>query len=63
LQGKEKDIEGILQKFIVPKNNHNQLLKVTWSPQFRLFERKTNIHSIDDLKITLQERLCTYEGP
>jgi hypothetical protein len=59
---REKDLNAILQKFIQPKNNRNSLIKVTWSPQFCLMHRKTNINDLSNAKVPIAERLSTFEG-
>ncbi|KAM3144461.1 hypothetical protein pb186bvf_003330 [Paramecium bursaria] len=63
LYQREKELNSILQKFIYPKGSQNSLIKVSWSPQFCLLHRKTNVNNIDDLKKTLYEKVCTFEGP
>lgn len=39
------------------------MIKVTWSPQFCLIHRKTNINNIHETKKPMYERVCTFEGP
>lgn len=63
LHQREKNLNAILQKFIQPKSGRNSLIKVSWSPQFCLLYRKTNVNAIDNLKVQLYEKLCTFEGP
>ena len=60
---KEKPLNLILQKFIEPKNNKNALIKVSWTPQFCIFYRKTNINDLTNSRIPLTNRLSTFEGP
>ena len=62
IQNPEKCKSGILQKWIQPKSNHNSLIKVQWSSQFCLIERRTNIYRLDDQKVEFYEKLVTYEG-
>ncbi|CAD8047600.1 unnamed protein product [Paramecium sonneborni] len=63
LYQREKELNSILQKFIYPKSDHNSIIKVTWSPQFCLINRKTNINNMNDYKKTLYERVSTFDGP
>ncbi|CAG9334959.1 unnamed protein product [Blepharisma stoltei] len=58
----DKPLSGILQKWVDPKNGQNSLIKVIWSSQFCLLEKRTNLHSIDDPKIDFYDKLVTYEG-
>lgn len=39
------------------------MIKVSWSPQFCLLSRKTNINDIKNTKLPLNDRLVTFEGP
>jgi len=39
------------------------MIKVTWSPQFCLINRKTNINDMNDFKKHLYERVSTFDGP
>ncbi|CAD8045622.1 unnamed protein product [Paramecium sonneborni] len=63
LYQREKELNSILQKFIYPKSDHNSMIKVTWSPQFCLINRKTNINNMNDYKKPLYERVSTFDGP
>ena len=60
---REKGSNLVLQKFIEPNNNKNALIKVSWTPQFCVLYRKTNINEINNIKIPLVNRLTTFEGP
>jgi len=62
IDGSEKAMCGWLQKFVEPKNDKNALIKVTWSPQFVLLEKRTNLNKLDNDKISVYEKLSTYEG-
>ncbi|KAM3128080.1 hypothetical protein pb186bvf_019843 [Paramecium bursaria] len=63
LHQREKALNALLQKFIEPKNSKNSMIKVSWSPQFCLLSRKTNINDLKNAKINIEERLSTFEGP
>ncbi len=62
LKNRPKPYDGILQKFIEPKGEHNNMIKVIWSPSMCLFERRQNKNSIFDKKLNMYERVLTYEG-
>ncbi|CAG9311958.1 unnamed protein product [Blepharisma stoltei] len=62
IHNRDKPLSGILQKWIHPKNAQNSLIKVIWSPQFCLLEKRTNIHKLDDPKMEFYDKLVTYEG-
>jgi len=55
LDNKKKPFRGILQKFVEPRGSKNHLIKVCWTPQFAMLEKRTNIHSLD--KRDLEGRL------
>jgi hypothetical protein len=38
------------------------MIKVSWSPQFCILLRKTNIHQLNNRKIAIDDRLITFEG-
>jgi hypothetical protein len=40
----------------------NQMIKVVWSPQNCFMSKKTNVNDINNCKVPLAERLCTYDG-
>jgi len=39
------------------------LIKVSWSPQFCLLYRKTNIYDLTNNRVSLYDKLVTFEGP
>ena len=59
----EKCLDCIIQQFIEPKNNQCTMIKVLWTPQFCLLTKKTNIHTLNNLKVPLTQRISTFEGP
>eukprot|EP00854_Cymbomonas_tetramitiformis_P009716 gene9716-11516_t len=59
----EKPTTGILQKFVIPKEDHNSMIRATWSPQVCLLERRTNTVKLTDKTHELYERCVTFEGP
>jgi hypothetical protein len=63
LYSSKKDCSGILQRFVDPKGNKNELIRGIWSPKICLLERTENIHFLHDLRFGLYERCVTCEGP
>ena len=59
----EKSLNCLLQKFIRPQKNQNQSIKVKWSAQFCVIVQKTNVNDINNTKVTIHDRLVTFEGP
>lgn len=62
LYKREKALNAVLQKFVEPKNNRNFVIKVSWTPQFCLLYKKTNIHELTNQKVSLPYRIATFEG-
>lgn len=54
---------GILQKFVEPKGNKNEMIRAIWSPKVCLLERSVNKLYLHDTGYGLYERCITYEGP
>ena len=62
VHNRDKALNGILQSWVEPKNFRNSLIKVVWSSQFCLIERRTNIHDIRSTKVDFYDKLVTFEG-
>lgn len=58
-----REVNGILQRFIDPKGNKNETIKAIWSPKVCLLERYENIYYLHDHRYGLYERCLTVEGP
>lgn len=52
----------VIQKFVWPYSNHNSTFSAVWSREFTIFSTVSNIHLLSDTKLSLEERLPTYEG-
>lgn len=50
MDNEEKPQEGYIQKFVEPKGKRNSVIKVTWSTQFALLEKRTNINMLESTK-------------
>lgn len=55
--------EGILQRFVEPNGDHNNMIRVLWSPKVCLLERRVNRLKISDTRYDKYERAVTFEGP
>ena len=62
LNNPNKGYDGILQRFIEPKGNHNSVYKIVWSKNFCLFEKRQNKRYVWDAKYDINERCLTYEA-
>ena len=62
LENRIKHDEGILQKFIDPKGEHNTIYRITWSPKLSLFEKCSNLRKLYDKHFDIYERAVTYDG-
>lgn len=60
---RQKEIHGILQKFIEPKSTRNELIRAIWSPKICMIERIQNINQLHDQRCGIYERCVTLEGP
>lgn len=54
--------DGILQKFVEPKEDRNNMIRVMWSPKVCLLERRVNNKRLSDTKFDVYERAVTFEG-
>ncbi|GAB5354916.1 hypothetical protein AAMO2058_000160500 [Amorphochlora amoebiformis] len=63
LREKDDTRSGILQKFVYPNGNHNEVFKVTWSYEGIEIERKRCIRDIDLELFDRYDRFNIYEGP
>ena len=55
--------DGCLQRFVNPTGDrHSSMIQAAWSPQICLIERRVNRHRLDNARVPLQQRCCTYES-
>jgi len=59
---KEDCRDGILQKFVEPKEDQNNMIKALWSPKVCMLERRVNRLKISDPRYDIYERAVTFEG-
>ena len=52
---------GILQKFVPPASEYNNMIRVTWTPAMLLVERRTSGYKLGATRIRLDDRVQTYE--
>lgn len=62
LFNRQKEHNGIIQKFIDPKGKSNAIIRAIWSPKLCLLEQRVNLRPINDGRFDLYERCVTYEG-
>jgi len=62
LFNRQKEHNGIIQKFIDPKGKANAIIRAIWSPKLCLLEQRVNLKPINDGRFDLYERCVTYEG-
>lgn len=63
LYNRDKPLGCILQSFVEPYQNKNMIIRVRWTPQNAIFQRKTNLNNLLDEKVELKNRLTTIDGP
>lgn len=62
LFNRQKEHNGIIQKFIDPKGKSNAIIRAIWSPKLCLLEQRVNLKPINDGRYDIYERSVTYEG-
>ena len=55
--------KGVLQKFVEPENDVNNMIQIVWSPSLSLFSRRTCHRKVTEKKYDVVERVSTYDGP
>lgn len=56
-------IVGILQSTIRPNGLYNSVIRVVWSPNITIFEKRANFKPFDDKAFPLKERMIIFDGP
>eukprot|EP00753_Platysulcus_tardus_P018213 PLAT6777.3.p1 GENE.PLAT6777.3~~PLAT6777.3.p1 ORF type:complete len:703 (-),score=198.88 PLAT6777.3:153-2231(-) len=59
---RERDEEGLLQRFVVPEAAFNKTYRCTWTPHVCLLETCTNSAPLADRKLELPFRAQTFDG-
>ncbi|CAD8138952.1 unnamed protein product [Paramecium pentaurelia] len=62
IKNNNKAPEGILQKFIDPIANHEQLIQAIWSPSVCILSKKQNNRDLYDMQFDPYERCATFDG-
>jgi len=62
LFNRQKEHNGIIQKFIDPKGKSNAIIRAIWSPKLCLLEQRVNLKPVNDGRYDMYERCVTYEG-
>eukprot|EP00906_Rhabdomonas_costata_P015025 RCo021550 len=55
--------QGLLQKFVIPKGDHNEMIQAIWSPRLCMVNKRVNRHFLSDKNRPGNDRCITYEGP
>jgi len=62
LYNHEKENNGILQRFVDSKGSSNTIFRAIWSPNVFHVERRTNGLDLSDRKLSMHQRVVTFEG-
>jgi hypothetical protein len=55
--------KGVLQKFVEPENDFNNMIQVVWSPSLCLFSKRNCHIRVSEKKYDVVERTSTFDGP
>jgi len=58
----KREATGILQRYVAPKGEKNEVIRVVWTPGVVLMERRQNRHNHTDRLVNLYDRFATYDG-
>eukprot|EP00292_Cryptomonas_paramecium_P021780 CAMPEP_0113718354 /NCGR_PEP_ID=MMETSP0038_2-20120614/35148_1 /TAXON_ID=2898 /ORGANISM="Cryptomonas paramecium" /LENGTH=170 /DNA_ID=CAMNT_0000646477 /DNA_START=211 /DNA_END=720 /DNA_ORIENTATION=+ /assembly_acc=CAM_ASM_000170 len=62
LYTREKENNGVLQRFIESKGVNNTVFRAIWSPNVFHVERRANILDLSDRRHNIHQRVVTFEG-
>jgi len=62
LQHRPKFNNGILQRFSPSKGSFHTTIRVMWTPRTCHVETRANLHKMDDTRISVTDRLSTFDG-
>eukprot|EP00802_Teleaulax_amphioxeia_P001583 Tamp_01585.p1 GENE.Tamp_01585~~Tamp_01585.p1 ORF type:complete len:985 (-),score=213.21 Tamp_01585:2222-5083(-) len=62
LQHRTKVNNGILQRFLPSKGAFHNTIRVMWTPRTCHVETRTNRHKADDVRLSVTDRLSTFDG-
>jgi len=57
-----KDNNGILQRFVPGRSTNNTCIRVKWTPRSFVAESCTNKHRLDDTRVAMPDKACTFDG-
>lgn len=52
---------GVLQRFMVPKGEFNEVIRCVWTPSACVAERRTNPRQLHDTRAPMHDRATTFE--
>jgi len=62
LQHRTKENNGILQRFLPSKGSFHNTIRVMWTPRTCHVETRTNSHKMDDVRLSVTDRMSTFDG-
>ena len=62
LNKRERRPDSFLQKFVVPKLDHNTSIQCVWTPFMCLVNRRKNVNNLYDTRFSLHDKCVTHEG-
>ena len=54
---------NFLQKFVVCKSKHNEVIRCDWTPTINIVEKRINQNLLRSTSTSVYEKVVTYEGP
>eukprot|EP01063_Lacrimia_lanifica_P025170 TRINITY_DN32941_c0_g1_i1.p1 TRINITY_DN32941_c0_g1~~TRINITY_DN32941_c0_g1_i1.p1 ORF type:complete len:718 (+),score=184.68 TRINITY_DN32941_c0_g1_i1:79-2232(+) len=61
--GRSNRPDGVLQRFVIPKGEHNFQIQAVWSPKVTLVYKRTNMCRLKDKSVGIYTRAVTCDGP
>eukprot|EP00283_Hemiselmis_rufescens_P021078 CAMPEP_0173441570 /NCGR_PEP_ID=MMETSP1357-20121228/24028_1 /TAXON_ID=77926 /ORGANISM="Hemiselmis rufescens, Strain PCC563" /LENGTH=538 /DNA_ID=CAMNT_0014407159 /DNA_START=75 /DNA_END=1687 /DNA_ORIENTATION=+ len=60
---RQKENNGIVQKFEEPTSPYNTLIRAYWTPHKLTLQQRVNKHQLSNTAVVMNERLATFDGP
>jgi hypothetical protein len=54
---------GVLQQFVRPREEHNNVFRISWTPDFCSVTRRVNAYPLRDAHVSPLQRAVTFVGP
>lgn len=62
LRHRVKPDGSVLQRFVLPRGEHNTVIRADWSPQLFMLEKRSNVSRLADRSLDMYQRAVTFEG-